>query len=165
MVRFSLNIIVRRIFGIILICFGVGIGSEMFGGISNIIIEDIYVWNLVVGVRIKIDVGRGGYIANIFINNLILEGVKVFIKFSRGANDYLDDRWDLKVVFRVGRVFISNVVSLNSKRVFEILGIEGLLYESICMRNVSIFGLRFFVMWYCEYVSGFASKVFLFLCF
>lgn len=160
MARPSSNIIVRKISGTTPTCSGVGIGSEMSGGIFNITIDDIHVWNSAAGVRIKTDVGRGGYIANISISNLKLEGVKIPIKFSRGANDHPDEKWDPKAIPKVGKVFISDVVSLNSKRAPEILGIEGSPYEGICMRNINISGLPPSATWHCEHVSGLASKVF-----
>lgn len=160
MARPSSNIIVRRISGTTPTCSGVGIGSEMSGGVFNITIEDIRVWNSAAGVRIKTDVGRGGYIANISISNLTLDRVKVPIKFSRGANDHPDDRWDPKAVPRVGRIFISDVVSLDSKKAPEILGIYGSPYEGICMRNVSIIGLHPSATWHCEHVSGFTRDVY-----
>ncbi|CAO2831195.1 unnamed protein product [Amaranthus hypochondriacus] len=160
MARPSSNIIVRRISGTTPTCSGVGIGSEMSGGISNITIDNIRVWNSAAGVRIKTDVGRGGYIANISISNLILERVKIPIKFSRGANDHPDEKWDPKAVPKVSRVFISNLTSLNTKKAPEILGIEGSPYEGICMSNVSILDLPDSAAWHCEHVSGFAREVF-----
>ncbi|KAL2906812.1 putative polygalacturonase [Bienertia sinuspersici] len=160
MARPSSNIIVRRISGTTPTCSGVGIGSEMSGGISNISIDDIHVWDSAAGVRIKTDAGRGGYIANISISNLRLEKVKVPIKFSRGANDHPDEKWDPKAIPKVSRVFISNVISLNTKKAPEILGIEGSPYEGICMRNVNISGLLASATWHCEHVLGFAKEVF-----
>lgn len=160
MARPSSNIIVRRISGTTPTCSGVGIGSEMSGGVSNITIDNIHVWRSAAGVRIKTDAGRGGYIANISISNLRLDRVKVPIKFSRGANDHPDEKWDPKAIPKVSNVFISNVVSVNSKRAPEILGIEGSPYEGICMRNVNISGLPTSASWHCEHVSGFASEVF-----
>lgn len=55
----SSNIIVRRVSGTTPTCSGVGIGSEMSGGISNVTIENLHVWNSAAGVRIKTDNGRG----------------------------------------------------------------------------------------------------------
>ncbi|XP_074309014.1 putative polygalacturonase [Silene latifolia] len=158
--RPSSNIIVRRISGTTPTCSGVGIGSEMSGGISNITIDDINVWNAAAGVRIKTDIGRGGYITNISISNLRLDKVKMPIRFSRGANDHPDDKWDPNAIPTISRVFIKNVISLNTKRAPEILGVEGSGYEGICMRNVSIIGLPSLAKWHCEHVSGFSSEVY-----
>ncbi|GAU19595.1 hypothetical protein TSUD_304080, partial [Trifolium subterraneum] len=113
MAKPSTNIIVRRISGTTPTCSGVGIGSEMSGGISNIIIENLHVWNSAAGVRIKSDNGRGGYIKNVSISNIRMERVKIPIRFSRGSNDHPDDGWDPKAVPRFKDILISNVPYLQ----------------------------------------------------
>ncbi|GMH06698.1 hypothetical protein Nepgr_008538 [Nepenthes gracilis] len=158
--RPSSNIIVRRVSGTTPTCSGVGIGSEMSGGIFNITIEDIHVRDSAAGVRIKADVGRGGYIANISIANVTLERVKIPIKFSRGANDHPDGGWDPKAVPRVKGIYITNVVSMNSSKAPVLLGIKDAPYEGICLKDISILGLTSSATWHCEYVSGFTSRVY-----
>ena len=98
MARPSSNIIIRRVSGTTPTCSGVGIGSEMSGGISNVIVEDLHVRDSAAGIRIKTDKGRGGYITNITIHNITMERVKIPIRFSRGANDHPDEGWDPKAV-------------------------------------------------------------------
>ncbi|KAK7828712.1 putative polygalacturonase [Quercus suber] len=158
--RPSSNIIVRRVSGTTPTCSGVGIGSEMSGGISNVTIEDLHVWDSAAGVRIKSDKGRGGYIANISISNMTMKRVKIPIRFSRGANDHPDEGWDPKAVPKVKGIFISNVVSLNSTKAPVLQGIEGASFEEICLKNVTILGLTSSRTWQCEFISGFASDVF-----
>lgn len=158
--RPSSNIIVRRVSGTTPTCSGVGIGSEMSGGISNVTIEDLHVWDSAAGVRIKSDKGRGGYIANISISNITMERVKIPIRFSRGSNDHPDEGWDPKALPIVKGIFISNVVSLNSTKAPVLQGIEGASFEGICFKNVTLLGLAPSKTWQCEFVSGFASEVF-----
>lgn len=160
MARPSSNIIVRRVSGTTPTCSGVGIGSEMSGGISNIIVEDMHIRNSAAGVRIKTDEGRGGYIENITINNIQMERVKIPLRFSRGANDHPDDGWDPKALPKVKGIFISNVVSMGTKKPPLLEGIEGSPVEDICLKNVSILGLSGSVKWNCEFVSGTSDHVF-----
>lgn len=160
MARPSSNIIVRRVSGTTPTCSGVGIGSEMSGGISNVIVEDLHVRDSAAGVRIKTDKGRGGYIVNITISNITMERVKVPIRFSRGANDHPDEKWDPKAVPKVKGISISNVVSLDTLKAPLLAGIENAPFEGICMKNVSILGLAPSVRWNCEFVSGFTDGVF-----
>ncbi|PRQ49348.1 putative galacturan 1,4-alpha-galacturonidase [Rosa chinensis] len=160
MARPSSNIIVRRVSGTTPTCSGVGIGSEMSGGISNVTIEDLHVWNSAAGVRLKSDKGRGGYIENVTISNIKMERVKTPIKFSRGSNDHPDKGWDPKAVPKVKGIFISNIVSLNSTKAPVLQGVEGASYEGICLRNVTILGLAASAAWQCEFVAGFANDVF-----
>ncbi|KVH90298.1 Glycoside hydrolase, family 28 [Cynara cardunculus var. scolymus] len=154
MARPSSNIIIRRVSGTTPTCSGVGIGSEMSGGISNIRVENLHVRNSAAGVRIKTDKGRGGYIVNITITNITMEGVKVPLRFSRGADDHPDDRWDPNALPRINGIFISNVVSFGSRKAPMLQGIKGAPFEGICMRNVSLLGLPPTVRWNCEHISG-----------
>ncbi|XP_059642600.1 probable polygalacturonase [Cornus florida] len=159
MARPSSNIIIRRVSGTTPTCSGVGIGSEMSGGISNVTVEDLQVRDSAAGVRIKTDNGRGGYIANITIRNIIMERVKIPIRFSRGANDHPDDGWDSKALPKIRGIFISDVVSLNSTRAPVLEGIEDAPFEMVCMKNVSVLGLAPSARWNCKYVSGFTDGV------
>lgn len=156
----SSNIVVRRISGTTPTCSGVGIGSEMSGGIFNVTIEDFHVWDSAAGVRIKTDKGRGGYIANITITNITMERVKIPIRFSRGSNDHPDEEWDPKAVPVVKGVSISNIVSLNSTKAPVLQGIKDAPYGEICMKNISLLGLVNSASWHCEFVSGVAKEVF-----
>lgn len=159
MARPSSNIIIRRISGTTPTCSGVGIGSEMSGGVSNVVVENLHIRDSAAGVRIKTEKGRGGYVANITVRNITMERVKIPIRFSRGANDHPDEEWDPKAVPRVNGVSISNVVSRDSVRAPLLEGIEGAPYEGICMRNVTVLGLRASAKWSCEFVSGFSDRV------
>ncbi|XP_065874151.1 probable polygalacturonase [Euphorbia lathyris] len=156
----SSNIVIRRISGTTPTCSGIGIGSEMSGGIVNITIEDVHIWDSAAGVRIKTDTGRGGYIANITVKNITMERVKIPIKFSRGSNDHPDDGWDPKANPVVKGVSISNVVSLNSTKAPVLQGIKDAPFGGICMKNVTMIGLASSATWHCEFVSGYANDVF-----
>ncbi|KAJ9177815.1 hypothetical protein P3X46_012987 [Hevea brasiliensis] len=156
----SSNIVVKRVSGTTPTCSGVGIGSEMSGGIFNVTIEDLHVWDSAAGVRIKTDIGRGGYIANITISNITMERVKIPIRFSRGSNDHPDEGWDPNAMPIVKGVSISNVVSLNSTKAPVLQGIKDAPFDGICMKNVTLIGLASSALWHCEFVSGFAKEVF-----
>ncbi|KAI7747933.1 hypothetical protein M8C21_015782, partial [Ambrosia artemisiifolia] len=159
MARPSSNVIIKRVSGTTPTCSGVGIGSEMSGGISNIRVENLHIRNSAAGIRIKTDIGRGGYIENITITNITMDKVKVPLRFSRGADDHPDNGWDPHALPRVKNIFITNVVSYNSKKAPMLQGIEGAPFEGICMKNVTLLGLQSTMQWNCEYISGFASDV------
>jgi len=154
------NIIVRRISGTTPTCSGVGIGSEMSGGISNITIENLHVWDSAAGVRIKSDKGRGGYVANVSISDIRMERVKIPIRFSRGSNDHPDDGWDPKAVPIFKDILVSNVVSINSTKAPVLEGVEGSSFEGLCFKNITLHGVALSTRWRCEYISGFATEVF-----
>ena len=68
--RPSSNIVIRRISGTTRTCSGVGIGSEMSGGIFNITVEDIHVWDSAAGLRIKTDKGRDSAVAQMITQTI-----------------------------------------------------------------------------------------------
>ncbi|XP_010911559.1 probable polygalacturonase [Elaeis guineensis] len=156
----SSNIVVRRVSGTTPTCSGIGFGSEMSGGISNVLVEDLHVWNSAAAVRLKTDRGRGGYISNITIANVTMERVKIPIRFSRGSNDHADEGYDPKAVPRINGVYIKNVVGIGVGKAPVLEGIEGTIYEKICFRNVSLGRLSPKARWHCEFVAGEAYDVF-----
>ncbi|XP_042493164.1 probable polygalacturonase [Macadamia integrifolia] len=159
MARPSMNIIVRRVSGTTPTCSGLGIGSEMSGGISNITVEDLHIRDSAAGVRVKTDNGRGGYISNITITNVTMERVKIPIRFSRGSNDHPDDKWDPNALPIVKGIFISNVVSVDTKKAPVLEGIENAPFEGICMTNVTLSGLPSSATWHCEFIIGDTVRV------
>ncbi|KAK1310735.1 putative polygalacturonase [Acorus calamus] len=158
--RPSSNIVIRRLSGTTPTCSGVGIGSEMSGGVSDVLVEDLHVRDSAAAVRIKTDRGRGGYITNITIRGVAMERVRVPIRFSRGANDHPDEAYDRSALPRVACIEISNVVGVGIEKAPVLEGLEGARFEGICMRNVSLRGIPPPAEWRCEYVAGEAVDVF-----
>ena len=56
---------------------GMSIGSEMSGGVKNVIIRDCHIGNLLNGLQIKVTKDRGGYVENIKVTNCILNKIKI----------------------------------------------------------------------------------------
>ncbi|KAJ1268016.1 hypothetical protein BS78_07G104600 [Paspalum vaginatum] len=156
----SSNIVIQRVSGTTPTCSGVGFGSEMSGGISNVSVRNLHVWNSAQAVRFKTDVGRGGYITNITIANVTMEKVKVPIRFSRGADDHSDDNYDRTALPRISNVLISDVVGVDMQRAPMLEAVPGAVYEGICFRNVRLRGIRLQERWQCESVYGEAHEVF-----
>jgi Glycosyl hydrolases family 28 len=152
--RPSSNITVQWITGTTPTCSGIGIGSEMSGGVSDILIRDIHIYNSSSALRLKSDRGRGGYITNITVTNVTMQHVKIPIRFSRGANDHPDANFDEKCLPRISNVYISNVVGEGISRAPVLEGIEGTVYEEICIRNISLRGVAMKEKWKCEFVKG-----------
>lgn len=159
MARPSSNIIIRRVSGTTPTCSGVGIGSEMSGGIANITVEDLHVWDSSAALRIKSDRGRGGYITNITVSNVVMERVKVPIRFSRGSDDHPDQGHDLKALPRISGVYIDNIVGVEIGKAPVLEGIPGTMYERVCFRNVSFSGIKSKSRCHCEFIVGEAHDV------
>jgi len=53
---------------------GISLGSEMSGGLSNIRVEDVRLMHGSYGIQVKTGLTRGGFVENVTINNVHLEG-------------------------------------------------------------------------------------------
>ncbi|KAG6482865.1 hypothetical protein ZIOFF_059504 [Zingiber officinale] len=157
--RPSTDIIIRRVSGTTPTCSGIGIGSEMSGGVNNVVVEGLHVWDSAAAVRIKTDVGRGGYITNVKLTDLRMERIKVPIRFSRGSNDHPDEGWDPKALPRIKGVHIANVIGFEVGKAPVLEGIKDAVFEDLCIRNVTLFVKKQEVKWQCEFVTGEAYDV------
>ena len=77
---------------------GISIGSEMSGGVSNIAVENLHVWNSKRAIRIKTALGRGGYVRNITYRNITFENVCVGIVINTYYNQHPDAGYDPNAV-------------------------------------------------------------------
>lgn len=61
---------------------GISIGSEMSGGVRNIVIRDCFAGNLMNGLQIKATKERGGYVENILVQECELPCIKIVTSVS-----------------------------------------------------------------------------------
>ncbi|CAH1432074.1 unnamed protein product [Lactuca virosa] len=94
--RPSKNILIRNLVVRSMVSAGISIGSEMSGGISNVRVENVLVWNSRRAVRIKTAAGRGAYIEDISYKNLTFENVRVGIIIKTDYNEHPDMGFDPK---------------------------------------------------------------------
>ncbi|KAI3443532.1 hypothetical protein Pfo_000197 [Paulownia fortunei] len=94
--RPSMNILIRNLVVRSNVSAGISIGSEMSGGVSNVTVENIHVWNSRRAVRIKTAPGRGGYVRDIKYRNLTFDNVRVGIVIKTDYNEHPDGGFDPK---------------------------------------------------------------------
>ncbi|AWV98273.1 glycoside hydrolase family 28 protein [Arcticibacterium luteifluviistationis] len=122
----------------------VALGSELSGGIENVFVDNCEVLE---GAKlshllfIKTNERRGGYVKNIFINN-VKSG-----KIDKGVlgieTDVLYQWRDLVPTYErrltpISNIFLTNIKSADVKFVSRILGQEELPVENISLKNVSV---------------------------
>lgn len=130
------------------------LGSEMSGGISGILIEQIQLCNSLIGVELRTTIGRGGYISNIMISDVELRNVKTAVSFSGHKGKHPDVDFDPNAIPVFDRITLRNVVGENISRAGNLIGIEESPFTSICLRNISLPVLMPSDSWVCSYVSG-----------
>ncbi|OIV97347.1 hypothetical protein TanjilG_07099 [Lupinus angustifolius] len=128
----SRNIVIRNLVVRSNVSAGISIGSEMSGGVSNVTIENILVWNSRRAIRIKTAPGRGGYVSQITYRNLTFNNVSVGIVIKTDYNEHPDARYDPKALPVIKDISFTNV---RGKEVKVPVRIQG--SEEIPIRNVT----------------------------
>ncbi|MCO5613016.1 hypothetical protein L7F22_067289 [Adiantum nelumboides] len=168
--RPSINITVRRVIGTTATCSGISIGSEVSGGIENVLVEDLHVFNAAAGIRLKTAPGRGGYIKNVTIKGVKLQGVKRAIEFSGDAGEHPKDvdeagssglHSDFSKFTAVAGVFIQNVVGTSIVYPGRFISTPQAPFVDICLFNISLDAAS---SWSCSFVHGSSFSVFPPLC-
>ncbi|CAO2143734.1 unnamed protein product [Urochloa humidicola] len=158
--RPSSNITVRRITGSTPFA-GFAIGSETSGGVENILAEHLSFFNSGVGINIKTNIGRGGFIRNVTIADVTLDNVLYGLGIAGDVGGHPDDRYNRSALPMVDSLTIKNVQGQNIRNAGRIKGIANSSFSRICLWNVMLGGGGAHVIgtWKCEAVSGSALEV------
>ncbi|XP_043720533.1 probable polygalacturonase isoform X2 [Telopea speciosissima] len=136
-------------------------GSEMSGGISDIIVEGLHIHNSFTGIAFKTTKGRGGYIKDIFLSYLEMENVYKALKATGQFGSHPDDKFDPNALPVIDRITLKNIVGTNINVAGDLEGIQESPFTSICLFNVSfLMTSGTSASWYCSNVLGFSDSVF-----
>ena len=155
--RPSTNINIRRLIGKTTSA-GIAIGSEMSGGVSEVHAEDIYIFDSHSAIRIKTSPGRGGYVRNVYISNMILANVDIAIRFTGLYGEHPDDTYDPDALPVIERITIKDVIGVKVKHAGLIQGIKGDNFVNICLSNITL-NVSKKLPWNCSYVKGYSDLV------
>ncbi|KAL3830054.1 hypothetical protein ACJIZ3_018856 [Penstemon smallii] len=153
--RPSKNILIRNLVVRSMVSAGISIGSEMSGGVSNVTVENLHVWNSRRAVRIKTAPGRGGYVRHITYRNLTFDNVRVGIVIKTDYNEHPDKEFDPKAVPVLEDI---NYISIHGERVrvpVRIHGSEDIPVRNVTFRDMSI-GITYKKkhIFQCSFVEG-----------
>ena len=132
---------------------GFVVGSEMSGGVRNIMVRNCQFLGTDVGLRFKSTRGRGGIVENIFINDISMMDIATdaisFNMYYGGKSvpemladgDHPDNVTKVKVdettpIFR--NINIENVVCSHAGRAMEFNGLPEMPIDRINLRNITI---------------------------
>ncbi|KAJ0989326.1 hypothetical protein J5N97_007682 [Dioscorea zingiberensis] len=157
--RPSSGITIRRVTGSSPFA-GIAIGSENSGGVSNVLVEDINIFNTGIGIHIKTNTGRGGYIRNITFLDVRMNTVRKGLRIAGDVGDHPDNKFNPNAVPVVNGVTIRNVWGVNVQQPGSIEGIKNSPFSQICLSNVKFWGVgKQYMSWKCMHVSGATSGV------
>ncbi|KAL0333675.1 UNVERIFIED_CONTAM: putative polygalacturonase [Sesamum angustifolium] len=159
--RPSMNILIRNLVIRSMVSAGVSIGSEMSGGVSNVIVENIHVWNSRRAVRIKTAPGRGGFVRNITYRNLTFDNVRVGIVIKTDYNEHPDEGFDPKAAPILENISYTTVHGEGVRVPVRIHGSEEIPLRNITFQDMSI-GITYKKkhIFQCAFVQGVIGSIF-----
>ncbi|KAF8394611.1 hypothetical protein HHK36_020825 [Tetracentron sinense] len=140
---------------------GLAFGSEMSGGISNILVEHLHLHNSLTGINLMTTRGRGGYMKDILISDVEMENVHQAIGATGQCGSHPDENFDPNALPLVDRITLKNVVGINITIAGNFAGIQEFPFTSICLSNISLSVTSDpTTSWVCSNVLGFSEYVF-----
>lgn len=135
--RSSERIIIQRLTCISPTSAVIAIGSEMSGGVRDVIAEDITAINSESGVRIKTGVGRGGFVKDIFVRRLSLHTMKWVFWMTGNYGQHPDEHYDPNALPEISGINYLDVYAENVTMAARLEGIKGDPFTGICISNVT----------------------------
>ncbi|KAK7276710.1 hypothetical protein RIF29_17855 [Crotalaria pallida] len=159
--RPSVNITVRRVTGSSPFA-GIAIGSETSGGVENVRAEHINLYGIGIGIHIKTNAGRGGYIKNIKVFDVYMEDARKGIKISGNVGDHPDGKYNRDALPVVKGITIKHVRGVKVQQAGLMQGLRNSPFTYICLSDINLGGVTGpsrTPSWQCSDVSGIAYQV------
>ncbi|KAG9150870.1 hypothetical protein Leryth_003018 [Lithospermum erythrorhizon] len=160
--RPSTNIVIRNLIVQSMISAGVSIGSEMSGGVSNITIENVLVWNSKRGIRIKTSAGRGGHVRQISYRNLTLNNVRVGIVIKTDYNEHPDEGYNPEALPVIENISFKGIRGQGVRIPVRIYGSQEIPVRNVTFQDMVV-GITYKKkrIFQCTYLQGQAiGKIF-----
>jgi len=117
---------------------GVAIGSEMSGGIKNIVIKQNYFAHVDWALRIKSIPGRGGYVEDVFAKNLKLRDVNqvLAVDLQYPAPTMLPSNQD--AIPSVKNITLENIRGTDVEEFVYLRGLPNSQLQNITLKNIHV---------------------------
>ncbi|KAK3016350.1 hypothetical protein RJ639_005734 [Escallonia herrerae] len=138
----------------------IAFGSEMSGGISDVLVENLHLYNSIVGIEFRTTKGRGGYITEIIILDVEMQNVHTAFGATGQRGSHPDDKYDPNAFPTLNQITVKDVTGSNITLAGSFTGIEESPFTSICLSNVVLSVTSgSSTSWVCSNVSGFSEFV------
>ncbi|KAL1559003.1 putative polygalacturonase isoform X1 [Salvia divinorum] len=153
--RPSANILIRNVIVRSMISAGVSIGSEMSGGVANVTVENLLVWNSKRGIRIKTSAGRGGFVRHITYRNLTLDNVRVGIVIKTDYNEHPDKNYNPNALPLIEDIRFDGVRGQGVRIPVRIYGSQEIPVRNVSFKDMLV-GITYKKkrIFQCSYVQG-----------
>ncbi|KAH9719216.1 Pectin lyase-like superfamily protein [Citrus sinensis] len=120
---------------------GIAVGSETSGGVENVLAEHINLYNVGVGIHVKTNIGRGGFIRNITVSDVYMENARKGIKIAGDVGDHPDDKFNPNALPVVNGITIKDVWGTKVQQSGLIQGLKNSPFTGICLSNINLQGV------------------------
>ncbi|KAF3627184.1 putative fumarate hydratase 1, mitochondrial-like isoform 1 [Capsicum annuum] len=138
---------------------GMAFGSEMSGGISNVFVEHVYLHDSLFGIELKTARGRGGYIKDILVMDVVMANVQVGVEATGQCDSHPDEKFVPSALPVVSCITFKDIVGTNVSIAGNFTGLSDSPFTSICLSNVTFFISSNPTPWLCSDVSGSSQNV------
>ncbi|KAL3644747.1 hypothetical protein CASFOL_009927 [Castilleja foliolosa] len=140
---------------------GIAFGTEMSGGISDVLAEQLNILDSVSGIELRTAKGRGGYIKDIYVSNVYMENVQLGIGLMGQSTSHPDDGFDPLALPVVSKITFKDIVGVNITKAGVFSGIKESPFTSILLSNVSFSVITDdpSTSWVCSNVVGSSDNV------
>ncbi|KAB1207530.1 putative polygalacturonase [Morella rubra] len=139
---------------------GLAFGSEMSGGISHVLAEQLHLRDSFIGVELKTVKGRGGYMQEISVSDVELENIHLAIRLTGQCGSHPDEDYDSLALPVVTGVSFRNMVGTNITLAGNLSGINESPFTSICLSNITFsIHSKSSPSWFCSNVMGISEFV------
>lgn len=138
---------------------GMAFGSEMSGGISNVLVEHVYLHDSLFGIELKTTRGRGGYIKDILVMDVVMANVQVGVEATGHCDSHPDGKFDPSALPVVSGITFEDIVGTNVSIAGNFTGLSESPFTSICLSNVTFSISSNPTPWLCSDVSGSSQNV------
>ncbi|KAK9672957.1 hypothetical protein RND81_12G137300 [Saponaria officinalis] len=138
----------------------ISFGSQMSGGISHVLVNDIFINNSFSGIEFRTAIGRGGYIENITVSDLLIENTHTAFNATGQWTNHPDEQYDPTALPVLDRITLENVTGLNITTAGSFTGIDDSPFEfslsdiALSLNSIST------TPWSCSNVVGSSKNVF-----
>ncbi|CAN4113629.1 unnamed protein product [Withania somnifera] len=139
---------------------GMAFGSEMSGGISNVLVEHVYLHDSLFGIELKTARGRGGYIKDILVMDVVMANVQVGIEATGHCDSHPDKKFDPSALPVVSGITFEDIIGTNVSIAGNFTGLSESPFTSICLSNITFsISSNPSTPWLCSDVSGSSKNV------
>ncbi|VVA96746.1 unnamed protein product [Arabis nemorensis] len=138
----------------------ISFGSEMSGGISDVVVDNAVIRNSLTGIAFRTTRGRGGYIKEINISNIYMSRIGTAIVANGSFGTHPDDKYDENALPLVSHIRLNNISGVHIGVAGKLFGIKESPFSSLALSNVSLsMNSGSNVTWQCSYVYGSSVSV------